>query len=193
MSGRLPLRIRSANPEDAAEIAALHAASWRANYRGSFDDAYLDGPIHGERLQIWTDRLLHAQAGQITLLAEAGGIAVGFVCVVLDHDRAYGSFIDNLHVAVARKGQGLGRRLMREAGKSMLDAVPLRPAYLFVLAANLAAQAFYDRMGGSVAERLRSTEPDGGRHAVLRYVWSSPAALLEGSHRGEAAAEMSPA
>ena len=175
-----PFAIRNAGPDDAAAIAHLHAESWRAHYRGSFSDAYLDGPIHGERLQVWTERLRHPRSGQIALLAEEGTSPAGFVCLFLDHDRTFGTLIDNLHVAVDRKRMGLGRQLLRSAGDAMLHALPRRPVYLTVLVANTAAQAFYDRIGGMVAEELRTTEPDGSKLAVLRYIWPSPAALIDG-------------
>lgn len=172
--------IRRAHEGDAARVGALHAASWRAHYRGSLSDAYLDGPVEEERAAVWAQRLGHPRPGQIVLLAEDDGLA-GFVCVFLDHDRSFGSFIDNLHVAVARKGQGIGRQLMREVAEAMHHDVPRRPAYLFVLEANAAARGFYERIGGRAVEHLRHQEPDGSQVAAMRYVWDSAAALIAGT------------
>jgi ribosomal protein S18 acetylase RimI-like enzyme len=174
-------RFRQATPDDAASMAALHAASWRRHYRGTFADAYLDGPIDRERLQVWTERLAHPRAGQVAILAEDDGGLAGFVCVFLDHDRLYGSLIDNLHVASDRQGLGLGKSLVRRAGDAMLFAVPRRPVYLTVLDSNHPARAFYARIGGKVVEEARKTEPDGSDHLVLRVAWDSPAALIAGT------------
>ena len=181
MTGDTATRFRVAGPEDTAAVAALHAASWRRHYRGILSDAYLDGPIENERLQVWTERLAHPRAGLVTILAEDGQELCGFVCALLDHDREFGSLIDNLHVAAARQGRGLGRGLMRAAGEAMAHALPRRPVYLFVFDSNKAAQGFYDRIGGVVAERGRETQPDGSAHLVLRYIWPSPAALIAGT------------
>jgi ribosomal protein S18 acetylase RimI-like enzyme len=179
--GGAAVTVRPAAPADAPRVATLHAASWRAHYRGALRDAYLDGPIEAERAAVWNQRLAHPRAGQIVLLAEAGPVLAGFVCVFLDHDRQFGTLIDNLHVDVARKRGGIGRLLMREAGQAMLHAVPRRPAYLFVIEANHAARAFYDRIEGHPADRGRHTEPDGSEVPVLRYTWDSPAALVAGA------------
>lgn len=173
--------IRPATHDDAAAIAALHASSWRAHYRGSLSDSYLDGPVEAERAAVWSRRLEHPHVGQVVLLAEGDARLYGFVCVFLDHDRRFGSFVDNLHVVADHKGSGLGRLLMREAGTAMLHAVPRRPVYLYVLEANHDARHFYDRIGGEVVEQGRHTEPDGSEVAVLRYVWASPAAVVAGA------------
>src|ERR1700709_817210 len=165
------IRCRPARPDDAATIAALHAASWRAHYRGSLSDAYLDGPIGAERLAVWTERLSHPRAGQVVLLAEDGETALGFVCAFLDHDRQHGTLIGNLHVTVDRKGSGIGRLLMREAGEAMQHALPRGPVYLFALASNHAARAFYERLGGTLEGEERKTEPDGSSVLAVRYVW----------------------
>lgn len=174
------ITVRPAHEGDAIRVGALHAASWRAHYRGSLTDAYLDGPVDEERAAVWAQRLGHPRAGQVVLLAEDDELA-GFVCVFLDHDRIFGSFIDNLHVAVTRKGQGIGRQLMREAAEAMHHAVPRRPAYLFVLEVNAAARGFYERIGGRGVEHLRHQEPDGSQVAAMRYVWDSAAALIAGT------------
>lgn len=174
------MTIRPARTEDAPRVAALHAASWRAHYRGSLSDQYLDGPVETERAAVWAQRLASPRAGQVVLLAEDADELVEFVCVFLDHDRSFGSFVDNLHVTAHRKGGGIGRELMRQAGEAMQHAVPRRPAYLYVLEGNHAARGFYQRIGGRVVEQGRHVEPDGSEVAVLRFVWDSPAALIAG-------------
>ena len=45
---------------DLPSIAKLHAASWRAAYRGIFSDEFLDGDLEADRMQSWmgvVDRL----------------------------------------------------------------------------------------------------------------------------------------
>jgi len=52
------VRIRTATPDDAAAVAAVHEASWQAAYRGVFPDEVLDGPdLPANRLRLW-QRLL---------------------------------------------------------------------------------------------------------------------------------------
>jgi len=49
--------IRLAQVEDALSIAALHAASRRAFYRGCLSDEYLNGDILADRNRVWLSRL----------------------------------------------------------------------------------------------------------------------------------------
>ena len=66
---------------DAAEIAALHAESWRRHYRGAYSDSFLDGDVGEDRLAEWTGRFAEAGAGvagsQPVLLYDAHGNVVG--------------------------------------------------------------------------------------------------------------------
>lgn len=170
--------LRTAAEADADAVAALHAESWRSNYRGALSDAYLDGPVEADRRRVWADRLEHPRAGQLVILAERTPALVGFVCGFVDQDPTWGTLIDNLHVATAHKGKGLGRRLMQEIARRLVQASPRRPIYLYVLEANQGARAFYDRIGGTPVEHGRKIEPDGSECSVIRYAWDCPAKLL---------------
>ena len=175
-------RLRVAGAEDADALAALHAESWRSSYRGSYSDAYLDGPIVPERRHFWRQRYAHPRAGLWSVMAEGPhGELLGFVCLLADHDPHWGTLIDNVHVASGHKGQGIGRMMMAAAAEHLLHQLPRRPIYLTVLESNLPARAFYRRIGGETAEHLVQTVPDGSQVPVLRIAWASPAALAEGT------------
>ena len=178
----LPFRLRLAGRDDAASVAALHVASWRSAYRGIFSDDYLDGPVEGERLALWQDRLRHPRPRQVVVLAENldGGL-VGFACGFVDQDPDWGSFINNLHVMPDRKGGGVGRALMRDLFHRFSEVEPERPVHLFCLEDNHAAHGFYESLGGQVVERTLSIEADGSACADLRIVWPAPAKLLGNS------------
>jgi len=172
---------RAATPHDVEGIAHLHADSWRRNYRGAFSDAYLDGDLVAERLSVWTDRLRPPCTGSFTIVAEhpgpdsGPGAIVGLAHTILGDDPAWGALLDNLHVSHAEKGHGIGTRLMAETARGLLSRDPASSLFLWVLAQNTAAQAFYDARGGTCVERQsRSPEP-GDR---LRYAWPDPSGLL---------------
>ncbi|WP_131194310.1 GNAT family N-acetyltransferase [Lichenihabitans psoromatis] len=176
-----PPQLRVATAADADAIAALHTASWRSAYRDALSEAYLQGPIEQERLVFWRDRYSHAGPGLWTVVAEdAKGSLVGFLCALLDHDRDWGNYIHNLHVDPDAKQQGIGRMMMRAAADHFVYALPRRPVYLFVLQSNIAAQAFYNRLGGDPVEELVATQPDGTSARAIRYAWPSVAAFAEG-------------
>lgn len=171
------MEYRPASREDVPAIAALHAESWRAHYRGEFLDAYLDGDLVGERTATWGRRLEAPSENQLVQLATDGSRLAGFVCAYGAHDRTFGSLIDNLHVSADFQRSGVGSRLMREAGSWLAAAYPDVPVYLLVLESNLNARRFYERLGGRNAQVSRM-ETNGG--AIVRschYVWSSAAGL----------------
>lgn len=135
------IHFRDAMPVDAAAVAALHADSWRRHYRGAYADGYLDS----------RDEL------------------AGFAHVILDADRDWGALLDNLHVAVAQQGRGIGATLMARAGEFVTRLRPESGLYLWVLEQNVAAQRFYEAIGG---------QPIG-----IRYVWLEPGCLTSRNHR----------
>ncbi len=165
------VEFREAQAGDAAAVAALHAESWRASYRGSFSDAFLDGDLLGERLEVWRERLDRPPPEQHVLLACEAGRLLGFVCVHGAHDAAWGSFVDNLHVAAAAKRRGIGSELMRRAGAWLAGRHPGLGVYLLVLERNTAARRFYERLGGRCAETATMQTHGGATVRSCRYVW----------------------
>ena len=173
------IRYRPATRDDVDGIAALHADSWRRNYRGAYSDSYLDGNVLTDRRTVWGERLAAAGADSITIVAEDGGALVGFARTHLDKHQELGALLDNLHVAHARKGSGIGTRLLAETAAAVLKARPGSALYLRVLEQNTGARAFYDARGGRcVGRELGGPYPGGGRAFVLVYAWSDPSTLL---------------
>jgi ribosomal protein S18 acetylase RimI-like enzyme len=172
------VRYREATEHDAAAIAALHADSWRRHYRGAYLDAYLDGDILPERLEVWTTRLTPPRVNY-TVCADAGGDIIGFAHIVFDHDPKWGALIDNLHVRNTLKGQGIGSRLLSEVALGLIRSRPSESVYLWALDQNEAAQLFYEARGGiRVETTLRGPFPGGGRALGHRYFWSDPCRLI---------------
>lgn len=177
----MTLALRDAGPADAEAVAALHAASWRAAYRGILSDDYLDGPIGSERLALWRGRLAEPGPGQMVVLAEAGSELAGFACCSLDHDPRWGTLVDNLHAAPERRGQGIGRALLREVARRLSAAAPGRPVHLWCIDDNRPAAAFYARVGGVPAGGELKSRPGGTVNAVTRFTWPTPEALAAGA------------
>jgi len=159
---------------DAAAIAALHVESWRSAYRGLYPDEFLDGPILDERLRFWKERMSAPNPERRRVIgAMAEGQLVGFACVLLDAEPAWSPLLDNLHVKPSYKGQGIGARLLRASRDWVARAAPGEPLHLWVMEGNLPARRFYDRQGGTVAERSIVDDGPATGQPVLRYVWPS--------------------
>jgi ribosomal protein S18 acetylase RimI-like enzyme len=177
-------RYRAATLRDADAVAALHADSWRRNYRGAYADAYLDGDVLSDRQEVWTQRLGDRSPNRRTIVAEGDGTIVGFVHVVLEADPVWGALIDNLHVTADRQRQGIGVGLMREAVRTVANSTPTTGLYLWVLEQNQVAQAFYESLGGRRVGRELVPPPGGnpsrlaaGAPARLRYTWAGLAGI----------------
>jgi ribosomal protein S18 acetylase RimI-like enzyme len=175
-------RLRVAGPADAENIAQLHADSWRRHYRGALSDAYLDGDILAERRSVWSDRLA-APTNAVTVVAEDDAGFAGFVHIVLDDDVEWGSLVDNLHVAHDRHRTGLGEALLTRAAEAAAEQATNPAVFLWVLEQNVAAQGFYQAMGGAFVEKttaLRDGETSSrhnGNPGVIRVAWPDAAEL----------------
>jgi ribosomal protein S18 acetylase RimI-like enzyme len=168
---------RPAVDGDALSIAALHADSWRRHYRGMYSDDYLDGPVAGERRELWLSRFSD-RAGTATTIAEVDGTLAGFIHVILDADPEHGALVDNLHVRHDRQRLGIGEQLMRRAAAGVVAARPGSGVYLWVLEQNVRARAFYRSIGGAEADREDTEPPGGGVVTGIRVVWPDPTTLL---------------
>jgi ribosomal protein S18 acetylase RimI-like enzyme len=171
------ISLRPVLPGDAADVAALHADSWRRFYRGAYADSFLDGEVESDRRAVWAKRLA-APDRTATVGAWDGAGLAGFVHVIFDHDEDWGSLVDNLHVRHDRQRGGIGRALMTAAARAVVDSSGGR-MYLWVLEQNTRAQAFYRAAGGRAVERALVPPPGGvpgrlnGSPACLRYAWTT--------------------
>ena len=173
------VKFRMATERDVEAVAALHADSWRRNYRGAYLDSFLDGDVFEDRLAVWTDRLTPPRSNQYTVVAEHGGEVAGFAHTILDSDPTWGALLENLHVAHELKRRRTGTRLMAETGRELLARRPSSALYLWVLEQNTAAQGFYEARGGTAVERtVRGPFPGGGTAVGLRYAWPDPSTLV---------------
>jgi ribosomal protein S18 acetylase RimI-like enzyme len=178
------MEFREARVSDAAGIAALHADSWRRHYRGAFSDAFLDGDVVADRLQVWSERLAQPDDGSCTIVAIDGEAeVVGLAHTIFDADPTLGALVDNLHVVLGLKRRGVGTRLMAVTAEAVVGRRPGSGLYLRVLEQNTAAQAFYDAIGGARVGRELVSPPGGvpdrlhGAPSAFVYSWPDPSVL----------------
>ena len=166
--------IRPATEQDAAVIADIHAASWRDAYAHILAPEFLNGAVEADRLAVWSQRLRDRSTTQLVNVAcDATGLVQGFVCSHCDVDPAWGSLVDNLHVRPGARGQGIGEQLFRKAAFQLSARAAGPGLHLWVFEANVAALRFYERLGGRVVEKDRSTLPAAGGKTVLRVHWQT--------------------
>lgn len=162
-----------ATSEDADALADLHALSWRRTYRGILPDHLLDGPLVEEHRASWVARLAQgAPESQLLLTAREGPSLLGFVCLLLDSDPAWGARLENLHVHPQAKGRGIGGELLGRGRLWLRQVAAGQCMHLWVFEQNLPARRFYEHVGGRQMERAIWELPSGERIPELRYGWS---------------------
>ena len=169
----MALRIVEMMPCHSVLVAQLHAQSWRSTYRGMLRDAYLDGPIYGERLAVWTARLAKPQPNEIGLIAEVDATVVGFLFAMSGHHRIRGACLDSLHVSPQLLGQGIGSQLLLELSERLLRRKGNHGLYLWVTEGNYRACEYYRRLGAVAIERAEHEVPGGSIVAEWLYWWES--------------------
>jgi ribosomal protein S18 acetylase RimI-like enzyme len=164
--------IRSAVEADAADIAAIHTASWRDAYAGILAPEFLNGDIETDRLDLWSRRLSEPPPSQLVDVARhATGAMVAFACSYHDADARWGSLVDNLHVLPRLRGQGVGEKLLQSMVAQLAARESDSGLHLWVFEANVAGLRFYERLGGRVVEQKRSEIPAASGTTVLRVHW----------------------
>jgi ribosomal protein S18 acetylase RimI-like enzyme len=172
------IAFRAAVPDDAAAIARVQVSTWRATYRGIVPGAFLDGI----RVDEWAARRRGdlETPGSVALVAEEGGVAIGFLLA----GRARGgppghdAEVHALYVLRERQRRGVGRRLLRD-GAAAVAARGHRSLLLWVLRDNAPARAFYERLGGRVVAS-KEIEIGGAALPEVAYGWPDLGPLLGG-------------
>jgi ribosomal protein S18 acetylase RimI-like enzyme len=170
--------VRAATTADSNGIASLHAASWRYAYRGALSDEYLAGDVEAERRKLWESRLTEPTDRQHVVLVEDGGHLVGFACLYVGEDPRWGSYLNNIHVARAMQGRGIGRLLLHATAR-ICSTSRSSGLYLWVLQSNTKAQGFYARHGGENTGAGIWEAPGGTTSPLFRFCWESIVRLQE--------------
>ncbi|MCX5212124.1 GNAT family N-acetyltransferase [Kitasatospora sp. NBC_00240] len=170
--------IRVGSIDDAEDVAALHAESWRTAYAGIVPDRALGDGLAAERGELWTLRLgvdygEPANTPEL-LIAETAGETVGFAYLVPQPDGRI--LLDNLHVRPGRTGGGTGGMLMRAALAHVARRHPGADLYLEVLRDNTRAVAFYEREGGRRTGARQGFFPGGFTLPEYEYTWAAQGA-----------------
>jgi GNAT superfamily N-acetyltransferase len=188
------IAVRRARPADAPGIGAVHVAAWQSAYAGILPGDYL-ARMSVARQAAHYDMAIRSESD--VHVAVASGIdvpegssprLVGFATSglarwseVMGRRLADGE-IETLYVLDDWRDRGLGRRLVRAAAASLLEA-GCRTLFLWVLRDN-PSRWFYERLGGQpVAD---ATIMAGGRPVVqTAFVWDPIEKLLEQSARAK--------
>ncbi|MEM7547437.1 MAG: GNAT family N-acetyltransferase [Pseudomonadota bacterium] len=138
---------RLATTADISAAAAVHIASCLDTYREFVSEEVHRTVLPANLKAIWAAETL--SDGDFVMLAEEAGMVVALATA---RDRQV-PYIDHFHVSPARKGQGIGRLLMRALIAEILRRGQTS-MYLDYIEGNAVAEGFYRAMGGEIGERI---------------------------------------
>lgn len=156
MSNVIPLKtgvvLRPATVKDAAGIAEVRVASWRATYRGMIPDAYLDSMEVSDSTELWARVLSAGQTKSVAVyVAESGEGIVGFASGNLLAEEKFGLNAELGAVYLVPKLQrtGIGRRMVSMVANTLATR-GASGMIVWVIADNKPARKFYERLDATL-------------------------------------------
>ena len=140
--------VRSAELEDAGEIARVHVATWRGAYRGLLPDEFLASLSEKHYTERWR-RVIDKGSSRVFVIDEPDGIA-GFASGGRERagEIGFAGELYALYVLEGSQRRGHGRELVRAVAGALRD-LHLPDMIAWVLRDNSSARAFYERLGGT--------------------------------------------
>jgi GNAT superfamily N-acetyltransferase len=157
--------IRSAMPEDAADLARVHVTTWQAAYPGMIDQGFLDS-MDLEGREEWWERAVAREANLIRVAVIEHRVE-GFCLAAASTTKGWGE-VYSIYVTAEHWGKGLGRLLLA-AGESALVGAGFDRALLWVLRDNSRARVFYERQGWALGKPMRIENIGGSDVTEVRY------------------------
>ncbi|HET8599964.1 MAG TPA: GNAT family N-acetyltransferase [Segeticoccus sp.] len=148
--------VRPPAVSDAPVLGRIHVQIWREAYAGLMPERHLAGLDALARGERWRQNLSAPEPATTTLVGTCDGEPVGFVVVGpgRDDQRPVETELRVLNVLAAQHGTGLATQLLT-------TALGERAAYLWVLAGNARAVAFYRKHGFELDGGTKLHEPTG--------------------------------
>ncbi|MGI8693349.1 MAG: GNAT family N-acetyltransferase [Geodermatophilaceae bacterium] len=165
--------IRPASGADLADVARVHATTWRTAYTGIVPDSYLGGMSPevslARRRERYPDYPVLPQGEE--LVAEQDGVIVGFASLGRVRDVGKPAEVGEvwaLYVLPEHQECGLGSALLA-AGVARLRTLGFSSIVLWVLTGNVSARAFYERRGFALDGGTKNWEGEGWSLPQVRY------------------------
>ena len=142
----LALSVRSARPEDAADLARIYIESWQDTYAGVIAHSVLGAMSHKSHTARWQTTIRNGSAVLVAEDAKAGLLGLCSLGAARDAGLGFEGEIYTLYVDPSFLGRGVGRALLAGAFASFKDR-QLRSCLIWAHAKNNAC-FFYEAMGG---------------------------------------------
>lgn len=148
--------VRPARPSDARALSEVHDEAWTATYRGILPGVVLEKMLARRGPAYWQRVARRSGGGTLVLIFDRE--VAGYATLGPNRTRrlAYGGEIYEIYLKPSHQGVGLGRRLFREARRTLV-ANRLDGLVVWALEDNQAACGFYSALGGVPVARAMET------------------------------------
>jgi ribosomal protein S18 acetylase RimI-like enzyme len=162
------IRIRVAEPADAAGVAAVHDAAWMEAYRGIIPGKHLERMVQRRGTSWWANAI--ARGSRIAVLDFDDTIA-GYASYGRNRATSlpYRGEIFELYLRPEYQGLGFGSRLFGSARRELANH-GLTSVVVWSLADNERAISFYERLSGLLVGRAHEQFGDVSRER-LAFGW----------------------
>ena len=167
----LALSVRTARPEDAADLARIYIESWQDTYAGVISHALLGAMSHKGHTARWRTTIRSmGSTGAVLVAEDARYGAIGLCSLGVARDRGLGfeGEVYTLYVDPAFLGCGAGRALLGGAFDAFKER-RLRSCLIWAHARNNAC-FFYEAMGGRRVA-IRTTRLMGELTPEIGFGW----------------------
>lgn len=143
--------IRSANFNDAADIASVHISAWQESYKNIINQEYLNQISFIAKLQLREQMLANQSSENISLVGVHDGKIIGFCDGGRSRETSneYSGEIYAIYLLEEFKGKGIGSELFSHMRNHLINN-GLTPYIVRVLAENKFACKFYKKHGGKI-------------------------------------------
>lgn len=178
------MKLRPATPDDAAALARIHIAGWRASYAGLTGQDFLDALDESEWTAKWQGWLA---AGDMSVIIahDDGGNPAGFISFgklktappgMSPVRPLYAAEIYAIYILPDYWRQKLGRQLMDGAARTLKDR-KVKSLCLWVVEKNARAVAFYKALGGQKCGS-KTVEIGGHNLSEIAFGWRDTTPLF---------------
>lgn len=153
------MQIRAATPDDAYDVASVRVTSWRATYRGTVPDSYLDMLSPDESADRWRAMAAGEMPGTGLLICDVDGRTVGFAAYGAARPPSFGHTgeLYATYYLPEAMGKGYGSAMLRHVTAD-LRRLGHDDMIVWVMEANARGRAFYENI-------LRARCIDGSRQS----------------------------
>jgi ribosomal-protein-alanine N-acetyltransferase len=162
--------VRLATLEDAKDIGAIHAASWKTTYKGIVHQSFLDS-INAETRVAGAIKKINRSDLDCLVLIDSNGKTIGFADVGPCREKKIDADgeLYAIYLLKEAQGQGGGRALFEAAVRAAKDR-GFQKMTVSVLEDNSSSRRFYEKMGATLIGSDR-VDIEERRYPTSTYIW----------------------